>query len=794
MTDLKSYDHSEQAISPDDLHLSEKHGEERLQMQSEIAEGRIKEISVNASTGGLDEFFNENLSSRSIDPWGWSRLVTRRVFDVVDRSAAEYQSSSRSSSAAILESQILSYTANDVLAQIQNIRAGGIHSLQTLETLKGFTVSAMEEANAQREEMVRRQAETIKNRGWWSKAGHKALTIGTLGAYHLVRTEKRQEWFNSALEKSMTKRFDRINKNIERLESRVGKRIAPTQAHIRRTLAAAADPDEKAALQSDLITALRKDSGNLASVDLSVHWGITDPQEKINFLEAAQGLDFVKKDLGIVGISRAKQMQQDEMIASAREQQDILKDTTDFEFENIKSRPGFKDLLTEGATVPSISDLVQKIENELASDSTINLEDIYSSGTLNINKANLLTDSVKLILLVKKIHTIDADKKLQVSTRQSLLAWINDMDSQTGGNIIRWESANKSAVENFEKLFDGNAGSLTKEASDCFKELSKRKIGDAISDFEATQNMVIDLSNKIFTQKQKFENLVQSLENFPEKDKKSLEEGFAQIEPIREKLVKIASQWKKDKHEKLDHNKTTTNLKTVLDDATARLNTELAKPTPTSSYAAQVFQRIIQGLQAERDLANKSYLESKNKHSDLHDFSSEFIRIQGQLSALTAKALSISSEINPSLGTLDERIMQKMRAESFGDELDKKFVEQLEKNDQFEQLKSVSKGTKVEITYKKTAASSLRFPDQLNNTDTEEFIVIQSNEKGVILEKKAAGANPGKVITILGPIAKNGAAYKNAKVSKTSGSHTIPDPTVSGAWDSAIALNYKIGV
>jgi hypothetical protein len=362
------------------------------------------------------------------------------------------------------------------------------------------------------------------------------------------------------------------------------------------------------------------------------------------------------------------------------------------------------------------------------------------------------------------------------------------MDKNTGGETLEWKTGDRAQVENIENLFDGNAGSLTKEADDCFTELSTRKISNAENSFEAIETNVKKLSDKIFAEKQKFENLVNTLDNFPEKDKKDIEDAFSKIEPIRATLVKIAAQWRKDKKQNLNQTTEKSDLKDVLDDAEIRLNTELAKAIPADKNAALAHTRIVQGLQVERDKANKAYLESKSKKDGLTDFSSDLVRLRGELNALSAKTLHLSDKKEPNLGDLNERIQQKLRAETFGDEIDKKFVEQLEKNDQFEQLKNVSKGTRVEITYKKTAASSLRFPDQLDGSTTEDFIVVESNKNGVLLEKAAGG----EAITILGAAAKGGSAYKNARIATTSGARTPDDPMVSGAWDSAIALNYKI--
>lgn len=819
MTDLKNYDLAENMISPDDLKQSEQHGADRLNTQSEIAEGRVKEISVDRTTtgpgaGGLDQFFDEfeYRTWTNEMPWELADQVSTRVMNIVGQSALEYQNSLQGSSAAILEKQMLKYTRGPVLAKIQDVRAGGIHSLQTLETLKGFTAKAQAEAIAQRSDMVTKQKEAIDNRGWWSRAGHTALAIGSLGTYALVKTEKRQKWYNSIVEKSMTREFDRINRNIETLEGQVGKQIAPMQSRIRRTIASQADPDTKAAYRTELMNALRH-TGPLATMNLNTNWGIpnANEQEKIDFLEAAQGLDFVKKDLGIVGVSSAKNLQQKQMIESAQKQQNILKTIGEFEFAGIKGLSGFATLPTEGVSVPTISDLVKKLENEIASSE--NLEDIYSSGTLDINKADLLTDSTKLILLVKFIkgNGVVAKKLLQASTRQLLLVWINDMDKQTGD---KKETHNNTDVKaQLDVLKNSTGNGRIEETSVVIKEAKNLNItvDTSVSTLKGNINT---LSGNLQTDYQIFLDK-KGDDDFPEEDFALIKKSWEPVMEARKFLLEQITKWEEEKKEydKFKQDRSSgkpgkmrryLNEISTLDGAVGdsgsikfALN-ELANVTGNTGNdkAARIsLNAKIAGLYAsKKDFREKIVALNDQKEPEFSDMS----KVQELLDKVSVEGgMDYKKRItkNKSFGNvgLNKRIQQKMRADTFGEEIDKKFVEQLEKNDQFEQLKNVSKGTKVAITYKKTAASSLRFPDQLGGSTTANFIVVESNEKGVLLEKVGGG----ETIAILGTAAKGGVAYKNAKIATTHSDNPLlprdpSNPTVSGAWDSAIALNYKI--
>lgn len=806
MTDLKNYDLAENMISPDDLKQSEQHGADRLNTQSEIAEGRVKEISVDRTTtgpgaGGLDQFFDEfeYRTWTNEMPWELADQVSTRVMNIVGQSALEYQNSLQGSSAAILEKQMLKYTRGPVLAKIQDVRAGGIHSLQTLETLKGFTAKAQAEAIAQRSDMETKQAEAIENRGWWSRAGHTALAIGTFGAYKLVETKKRQKWYNSIVEKSMTRQFDKINKNIEVMEGRVGKQIAPMQSRIRRTLAGEADPSEKANYKDALMAALRH-TRDIGTIDLTL-WGIANDahQQKIDFLEAAQGLDFVKKDLGIVGVSSAKNLQQKQMIESAQEQQNVFNSTTKFaEVRDEIKNEG----ISSSEKSPSLAELVKDIENDFNSSSVEVEGSIYGD---RVKKADLLTDSARFILLINFLgNNTLRHSQLQPKTRQNLLTWIEKKDSETAGGVIEYNNNSVKAELNVLQSTNGVVDNLV-------TELQNLKNIDEATDFFHYSGTIEGIGKNTQIKYQKFLNK-EGDKNFPSEDFALIKDAWAPILEARKFLLEQLPKWE-DEQESYKKHLLDTDPKR--DGELKKLNEEIALLDGpdgelrsikhaikerndyggTSTAQINTLFAAVEARIKERDTKAekaKGLLEKKapsfsgmSKIQDLLD-KLQIEKTQDYKKRIKKESTALSLDVN-------ERILQTLRADDFPEEIDKKFVEQLEKNDQFEQLKNVSKGTKVAITYKKTAASSLRFPDQLGGSTTANFIVVESNEKGVLLEKVGGG----ETIAILGTAAKGGVAYKNAKIATTHSDNPLlprdpSNPTVSGAWDSAIALNYKI--
>ncbi len=964
MTELKNYNHAEQVINPDDLKQSEQHGADRLNTQAELAESRIKTISVSrAGGGGLDEYFSgmEHHTWSEGTPWEISRLVNKRVFDVVGDVAGNYTDTLKGSSGAQFEGQMMKYTADDMIKQIQNTRANGLHDQETLQTLKGFTASAQEGVKTQIEEMKTKQQEMIAERGWWSRTGHKALAIGSLGTYNLVKTEKRQKWYNKYLEKSVTKQFDKINKNIETLEKRAGKQVAPEQSRIRRTLEATSDPVEKAAYKKELMDAVKNTGTDLSTVNLAAKWGVTTPQGKVNFLAAAKDLDFVKKDMGIISVSEGKQKQQEEMIKSAQNQQELMDTAAPFEAvrDLLKTTDGVK----ASETVPSLSELVENLTKDLSSAKDVDLEALYAAD--DITKADLLTDTARLMKLVAFVDG-DERKKLQLKTQQGLLAWIEKMEKDTGGGLKKEAYEGNTEVKNRADDLDG----LYSDSKALLTTMRSRVVGDNEASFVHDTKEANKFSNEFFAKKQEFENFKIKLgDKLKEKDKKELEDSWVKLEAIRAFVLKRAQANKKtretfkgyeEKKGKLklksnhakkayedgekhynDSKKTYTDKQTELatlrngaesesgkvkakeravkeeerkvgnkeseisdlkeeirnvqrgvygvtvqqakiDAGTARsalnganmelfnakggedkaykaaqrnveqkekaerkaqmvyglaeelkklkaelrkvekakkeavgnLNTEKnllvealkeeldqkkdvkLKEQEVDQAKAAVAESNLKELKREWDQAveKKQEYETTNKVS-LDELADEQTRIEGDLMQLKRKTVEWT-ENDPTLNleSIDDRITQSLRVDNFADELDKKFVEQLEKNDQFEQLKGVSKGTKVSITYKETSATNLRFPDQLNG-NAEDFVVVKANNDGVLLEKVGAG---GKTISILGPVAKGGSAYKNAKVATTSGTYapatgtTPATTTTSGAWSSAVAYNFKI--
>ncbi|MBT6832358.1 hypothetical protein HN954_00545 [bacterium] len=851
-----------------------------------------------------------------------------------------------------------------VLNRIQNLCSNTESSLSVVELYKNSLQQAQDAAMAESGRAQQERQKALDNRRWWEKAGKKILKYGTLGLHTLVTREKRQKWFNTAFEKSLQRKFDTLNKNVEKLEKEATSRKKAMLARAKRTLIATHNPSVKATLKTELITAVTH-TGSLSGVNLS-SWGITDDQEKIDFLEAATELDFVKADLAAIGISKAKHLQQKEMIDSAQKQQEVLTDVNQFKFEEIKIKAGFAALKNhvDGVTVPNISDLVTKLESELQA-SGINVEtDIYAAL---IKKEGLLVDSTKLVLLVKKIPTVDANKVLHMDTRLSLLAWIKSAEDENGGALDkkRYTAETEVATQktNLDNLF---------AASDTLlKKLKTRTV--ASTEFKNDQKEAQDLSSEFFVQKQAFENFKQKLEDkkkeLPEKDKKALEDSWNRLEAVREFILKRARHnlEKFDKHTLNEKNRTflttkeaavkgkrdaaesalgtintdittaagelatrkseletirsevkskesdsrkkekkfqvtkqelreaTSNLrraedrsrgtdKTIADGKVTTATTDLATAKKAYDDADSNIPNAVRLAKkdwenAKRDLENaetiarfasladqaktdfntaktdygnaetefndaetalnnkqedaltkkeevtklentleqKKSERSENKLSELQrefdqaeekrkefelennislkELEEEQTKIEGELSLLKSKSVEwTKNDSGLGLAKINERIQQKLRTENFADEIDKKFVEQLERNDQYEQLKKVSEGTSVEVDYKIVSGmNSLKFPNQLNTPTHGNFVVYRKTENSVMLEEKGGGGN--KMLTILGPAAAGGVAYKNAIVSNQDlggGAYNATDPAVGGAGDHAIALNMKI--
>lgn len=891
MAKLQTHSNFESVINPDDQKLSADYNKNRVQEISELATARVNEVSRRrtGNNGGLEGYFENFEDGTLTNPRGLSRQVRNRVMAIVGTTGVDAMRANNGSSASTLDTGLWNYTRTSVLENIENTRSNCLKSLTVLQGYKEAMTKAQAGAFEQFQNMKNRQEEVIENRNWWQKASRRVLKVASLGIYALVERKKRQKFFNNRFEKRMKDRFDELNRNIAKLEKDATSRKDRMKSHMNRVLTSAHSPTRKALLKKELLDAVQNITGDINDVDLP-NWtnyaggiGINDDQEKVDFLEAAKELDFVKKDLAALGISKQKNMEQEEMIRSAQEQQEIMTDSKKFKaFEKITGTNGtkqlseFENLTGDKDNSPKTTDLVKSIERQLQGQS-IDVEQTIYGAAGDIKKSDLMVDSTRLILLINAITEDPAKKAINksIKVKQSILDWIAKR------NLTSANKEERSNPEKTKKFLDTLKGSdqksgILKETQDLIKESRDLK-NMSLDDIENLKEKIEKLSTKITTNQADFEQY-ENLNIFTKKDFTLLNGLWNKITKSRDFLEKNIEGWvsKKTKiteaKDDLDKNDYLKNINTQIDNLlkgdnsiekfNKKLLNQLDKPQLSNSQQENIqnlkeditkleaslkiaegnFTKLINNnagkgliIQAQQDISSlRSKISSKQegiasiqglssenikslrkevssrneqleklinkretfkKENKISEFKNpeELITLANELAKEAGKSyeLQLESKVSGNI-SLADRIQNEFATEDFAEEIDKKFVKELARNDQYETLKTVSEGTTVHLTYKEVGGSSeLRFPNQLNGSEVNNFVVFKKEGNAVHLRNSPTG----KVITIVSSAANNDGtiAYKNAIVRKASGgTDEIANAVVGGAGEHAIVYNMRI--
>ncbi len=886
MAKLQTHSNYESVINPDDKQLSKEYNEARVQQVADAAMHRINEFSQGRNerdNGGLEGFFDGLEGKSFLNASALARKIQNRVLKIIQDGSEELAMSPHNgASSAILDQQLWRYAREGTYNKILNVRANTLSSLTVLKEYKEMIAKAQAGATEQLEIFKNAQAEARGKRSWWRKTGSTIAKFATFGIYN---KERLQDNAHSRLSRKLQERFSVINANVKQAEREAENRKNRMRKHLEKVMSSTHNPAEKSQLKKELITAIQNTSGDLSEIDLS-SWrnyagglGITEDQEKIDFLEAAKELDFVKNDLAAIGISKEKNMRQSEMIESAKFQQEVMTNSKNFKaFEEIKDKSEFKGLTPNSKNALETKDLVELLEKKLQGNGIDVEKEVYESTDNNIKKSDLLVPSTKLVLLIRAIadNKKDSLKAINKSAKakQAIIDWIAKR------NLT---SSNKEEISDPEKTKEFLETLIKKEDnSGILVELSKlveisRDLESA--DLEVLKKSISKISSDISTKKAEFETfkdlnvltkhdyrIISELwtkavktRDFLEtnidkwlktKDKNSkLEQGKEgyldalnkQIDALltdgRDKKQSI-SHWRNKLSEQLNKQELSESQKEIkgkiekeIDDLKISLKkAEEARDSLISSknYKSKDLRTIQSSIldistkieAKERSLADIAGLSSKhtemiraelkdreNKLEELLKKRDEFIKQENLHFESTDDLIKIKNELAEAIGTehelklsskvvgtisLAERLQDELATEDFSDEIDKKFLQELARNDQYELLKTVSVGTSVELTYKPIGGSSnLSFPNQLNGTKEDNFIVFRKTDKAIHLRNDETG----KVITILSPAAdKDGnTAYKNAIVRNLSdGEDTIINPRVGGAGEHSIVYNVKI--
>ncbi len=891
MAELKTHSNFESVLNPDDKKLSEEYNKNRIQTVADLAEARVYEVSGGRNwrkEGGFVDFFAD-LENRSVlNPYLWTSQVRNRVFSILSDVNIDMINTNNGSSSSVLESSLWRRAGWTTLKGIEKVRQGTITSLSVIQGYKTALDKAKAGVFEQFEETKNRQAEIIANRSWWRKLGPRILKVATLGGYSLIERKKRQKWFNARLEKRLNVMFNELNRNIQKMEKIAELRKQKMKKHLERVVKGTPDIEEKAKLKKQLLDAIQQ---NGEDIDLSA-WrnfngglGIIDGQEIIDFLEAAKELDFVKNDLAAIGISKQKNKEQREMIESAQAQQEIMTDLNNFKaFEEIKKKTEFKNFAGKPENALSISQLVRKIENQLQGQGIDVEKEIYTSGSVNLKRSDLMVDSTRLVLLINAINTnsnvLSAVNK-SIKIKQAILDWIAKQNLESAAQKEVFDA--EKTQETFEELKGKNqTGGLLNSVIKLVKKSRNLKAGNP-NDIKKFKTSIQNLSAKISSKHAKFETY-HELKFFTESDYKLLKEIWEKVIEARDFLEKNIENWEKQaekikKQQDKKEENTNYRLKDIKKEIEKlrgdkdfesinywrKLYAESLKEQDISEFQKKIIEEVKNDIEKHEEFLDKAResLDSviKNKSgkyvineaqrnvenlerriTNLNDFINK-LRIDGgksykeeireelsrreqRLEELekrreeimneeisdfqnTEEATSLLNNLLEKQGmdhklllnstkemenlSLAERLQNEFSTEIFKEEINTKFLKEVAKNDQYKTLQTVSEGTTVSLTYKRVGGSSeINFPNQLNASQIDNFIVFRKTDKAVHLLNK----DTNEMITIVGPAtdSEGKTAYKNAIIRQAEGDYSVQNPMVGGAGEHAIVYNMKISV
>ncbi|MCF7917652.1 hypothetical protein K9L27_01440 [Candidatus Gracilibacteria bacterium] len=776
MAQLHDYGHLEGIINPDDLQLSQEHEENRIQKQREIAQSEVDRI----DNQGFEAFFEQELGNGKERVGKLTGNVVDRVNEIIRRNADTYQTVSNGSSASILERNVWQNRKQSVFNRIGNIAQNAEVSFLVADGYENFIGETKDKVWKEWEMEKTRHQEILENQGKFKKYVAPILLGGlSFGLSRIGSKKRRYKRFEEKFGKKMQEQFYQMDKNIQRLKKDGEAHRQSMMRYIQRKMDSTFDLNDKENLKNEITTAIR--AGDL-TFSLT-NFGLTTDQQKIDFLESIQQLDFVKKDVSALGQSKEKNSVMRGAVDSAQAQERELKNLNNIKFKEIRDLGTIKNV-PAAKDVPSTLNLVQHIRDDLHSQN-VSVEDIFSDG---IKKEDLLTESVKLTLLVNAIVTNAGwDKHLSFETKQMLVAWIEDFDKKTSGGLTLRTSADvKKVQDQIDVLQSTGTGSILEKGRTWFTTARALDITKTIVDFQALETSAQEFSKDIFLKKQEFDEIKN---DFPEADRLDLEKGWDEVEKVRKFVLDVAKKWKQEREE---HQKWTAK-KLILENnqksAQSNLDEELKNPVETDKNAATTQRTTRTNLHAKLEKAQDTLLEYLSTEKGLTSF--DFPEYIGKFDVLEKKNFEKTKKNKDSIKELNERIQQTLIIENFSQEIEKKFLDKLEKNDQYSLLKEVSEGTRVTVDYKIVSSlNELKFPDEITGTTPKTFRVFKKNKNAVMLQE-IGGTN--KILTIMGPAVSGGKAFRNAiEKESVAGTPDPTNPTVGGVGTQAIAFNMLI--
>jgi len=580
------------------------------------------------------------------------------------------------------------------------------------------------------------------------------------------------EGFTTELADLFQDRTNDKNSSIKKIEGRVEKTRKVMQSQI--TLA---DSEKKEKMFDQIEAATTADT--LDGFDISI-FGLDNSNEqlKINFLEVIKSQDFkhIRESLEVIGLSKARFSMQEGLQDSANEQERVLKTgITSIELKTVRKIGRSNGVEPEKGV--STADLYSAIIGELK---TMGLFEAFErSFPGNLKKDELLTSPVKLKIILEEIFTEKGGVRFVEKFDKKVYAKIFGWFEETNGTI---EKPFRNAELDDRKT---EIQKVLKNGTTLFDEAMK--FGDLeTDDYEKFQEKLQKFNNNCIDKRAKFQSTLENLKDTSEATDELAELGeiWQKITDHNQSLLEKTECWIRDKKEWKKNEEKRVKLQEKVDEAE-----RMKKGTTKDSQKAHA-DRVNLAIRNRDKFENTVKFSAYEGGVETGNF---FKEKSAKLKIDAARKIEKEKERSGAekFKGFQERVYRKLHRE-FEQEMEEKWLGQMEKNDQFDLLQKVAPGARVSISYKNAAIlEEISLPSDIKNgVENEEFRVIGKGKNGTIELQ-----NNDHIIRIAAPTIKNGEVVKNARVYDKSpaGSGKSPtNPDVAKNKQPAIILNMQI--
>ncbi|PID70232.1 hypothetical protein CSB37_02495 [bacterium DOLZORAL124_38_8] len=796
------------ALNPADEQNSVLHDEQQLENMANSAESLVLDTYNDArgTSGGqgfegiFDDLSYEGISRlTSVDGLSkeggrigrYQRQIRERTMSIINQSPQEYLNTLNNSSSAALDKQVIQLQQDRIRTKLDldNMRQNSQVSLSVAKLYRESVKASREKVMSEWQYNKELNEDVITNRSWFRKNilnNWVSKKTGLQRSYDRRSEKFKQTWvgrniskrsklkrIQDKLEPKLSSTFDELDKKINTIESAAEKRVTRMENKLKRAFRGAKTENDKKNLWEELNNAVRHDGSigtHLAVPSLGITLNARHRQEYVDMLEALKRVDFIRDGLHAIGKSTELHARQKDVIASTKLQEDLVEDSTNYKFDEVLKAidskiPASKDKI-------ELPDLVQKLEEEFHTNDSITVNPLDGDGT----QLDLMTDSYKLIKIVNFLGNhrgvlLVMDRKLQ----SELKGWIEqNYDSEAVGNTAEYTKEADVQVQLDVLQNDGEVLDEVDELVGKVVALKKDLLDDPIGKVGAIATLKGGTEyGKIKDFYAKEKAFASASKSFNKKDKKIIEDMWKEVFQATELIENTLAKWETEALDNKKHQK---------DINKAQLDYDaLNKSNKNEAIVADGLKRRINELNSKIKLSDGgvSLLSQKVK------------RLKNKSVDVTKNASALESKND---------VFQRILTENFQQEMEKKALDNMEANDQFEMLAKCPKGMQVEIEYKKVnALNSIKFPKQLEKDATLKCFVQKVEEKDgqKVIYLKSNGA-PDKVITLMGPAIKDGKPMKNGYIKELKdrpgvNNFALPhEPEHGGAGIQIMTTNMKI--